>query len=172
MEVFQSKDFAGVCASLGPQSLANRRHSTDTPECWMKEEEQKPQCWGGGGHWFLPLELAKQDEVGGRAREGGGAPDAGRVGDGDEEALPDVPAIFLLLLGVSLEIHWSLRLLRTVFALNKPKEKPFRRHSEFLALWGNTLPRTGELSELSRRQLAQAPKTSKNVQPFSLSVLL
>lgn len=54
----------------------------------------------GGGHLLLPLELAQQDEVGGRAREGGSAPNAGRVGDGDEEALPDVSAIFLLLLAV------------------------------------------------------------------------
>lgn len=133
MEVPQSKDFAGVCALLGPRSLANRGHSTDTPECWMKEEEKNrrnrnPSAGEWVGRWLLPLELAKQDEVGGRACEGGGAPDAGRVGDGDEEALPDVPAIFLLLLRVSLEIHWSLCLLRTVFALNKSKEKPFRRH--------------------------------------------
>lgn len=96
----------------------------------MKEEERsrrgRSPSARDGEHSLLPLELAKQDEVGGCAREGGGAPDAGRVGDGDEEALPDVPAIFLLLLGGRVEIRWSLCLLRAVFALNKPKEKPFR----------------------------------------------
>lgn len=130
MEVPQSRDFAGFCAALGPQSLDNSRHPRHIPGCWVKEEESRRRgrnpSPGDGEHALLPLELAEQDEVGGCAREGGGAPDAGRVGDGDEEALPDVPAIFLLLLGGRLEIHWSLCLLRAVFALNKPKEKPLR----------------------------------------------
>lgn len=130
MEVPQSRDFAGICASLGPQSPADRRHSIHSPEFWMRKERSRRSRNPSRGvkPLLLPLELAKQDEVGGCAREGGSAPDAGRVGNGDEEPLPDVPAIFLLLPGVGLKIHWSLRLLRTVFALNKPKEKPFRTH--------------------------------------------
>lgn len=101
----------------------------------------------GGAHLLLPFELAKQDEVGGRACEGGSAPNAGRVGDGDEEALPDVSAILLLLLAVCHKVQWSLGL-RAVFALNKPKEKPFRAHSESWASWGNTLGGLGKLSGL------------------------
>lgn len=130
MQVPQSRNFAELCASLGPQSLDNGRHPRHIPGCWVKEEERSRRGRSTSArdreHLLLPLELAEQDEVGGCACEGGGAPDAGRVGDGDEEALPDVPAIFLLLLGGRVEIRWSLCLLRAVFALNKPKEKPFR----------------------------------------------
>lgn len=44
----------------------------------MKEgEEEKETPVPGGGHVLLPLEPAKQDEVGGCAREGGSTPDAG-----------------------------------------------------------------------------------------------
>lgn len=109
----------------------------------MREEERRgaetPVPGVGGEHLFLPLELAKQDEVRGGAREGGGAPDAGRVGDGDEEALPDVSAIVLLLLGVGQKIQWGLGLLGAVLALNKPEETPFRTHSASLVSGGYSL---------------------------------
>lgn len=151
MEVPQGIDFAGFCAFLGPQSLTNRRHSIHTPWVlneggWGAEGAETPVP--GRGSLRLPFELAKQDEVGGSAREGSSASDAGWVGDGDEETLPDVSAIFLLLLGAR-----SLRLLRAVFALNKPGEKPFRTHSELLTSQeiAHTLLELGELSGLSRR---------------------
>lgn len=80
---------------------------------------------------FLPLELSNQDEVGGSACEGGSAPNAGRVGDGNEETFPDVSAIFPLLLGVSGEIRGYLDLLEAIFALNRPK----RNCSEKSEIW-------------------------------------
>lgn len=105
-----------------------------------------------GAHLPLPFELTKQDEVGGRAREGGSAPNAGRVGDGDEEALPDVSAVLPFLLAVRQEIQGSFRL-RAVFALNKPRKKAFRTQFRIPGLVGGALLGLGELSGLPRRQL-------------------
>lgn len=75
MEVSQGSVVAVFGASLGPLCL----HSAHTPwtlsEGGGEEEEQKLQCHVQDV--LLPLELAKQDEVGGRACEGGSASDAG-----------------------------------------------------------------------------------------------
>lgn len=76
----QGRDFAGFCALLGPQSLANRKHCTHTTSMLNEgggggEGAETPRLVAG--YLLLPLELAKQDEVGGCAREGGSASDAG-----------------------------------------------------------------------------------------------
>lgn len=76
----QGRDFAGFCALLGPQSLANRKHCIHTTRMLNEggtrgEGAETPMLVAG--HLLLPLELAKQDEVRGRAREGGSATDAG-----------------------------------------------------------------------------------------------
>lgn len=157
MEVPQGRDFAGS-PEPGWQK-AFHAHSLNIGWERRRGGEQRLQCWGGwGGHLFLPLELAKQDEVRGGAREGGGAPDAGRVGDGDEEALPDVSAIVLLLLGVGQKIQRGLGLLGAVLAFKQTRRDAIQNTLSISGLRGILTAGAGKLRGLSRREFGRGIK--------------